>query len=240
MIGDQRVLAVVPARGGSKGLPGKNLRPFCGVPFVGPVGRVIAGLPQIDRAVVSTDSADIAAAAKTHGIDAPFMRPDALSGDIISDVDVLVHALQTCEQIDGCRYGVVVMLQPTSPLRTSAEVAECLEVFARNDAESVWTVSAADKKYHPLKQLKVQEGGKMSYYDPRGPQIIARQQLDDLHFRNGVAYVLSRALLLERRTLLGERAYACVSRVAHISIDTAEDLAQAEAMARQRGWPQAQ
>lgn len=233
MILNQRVLAVIPARSGSKGLLKKNLRTFFGVPLVAQVGHVICGVPAIDRAVVSTDSEEIAAAARTTGIDAPFLRPKALSGDSIGDVDVLVHALEATEHVDGCIYGIVVMLQPTSPLRTALEVTECLDLYARNKADSVWTISLAEKKYHPLKALTVADG-QLAYFDARGPDVIARQQLGDVYYRNGACYVLSRKLLLERRSLMGERTFAYISDNVHVSVDSAEDLALAESLELKR------
>jgi CMP-N-acetylneuraminic acid synthetase len=194
---------------------------------------VVAEIPDIDRAIVSTDSPEIAKVAAEAGLAAPFMRPDCLSGDLIGDVDVLAHALEEMENIDRCIYDVIVMLQPTSPLRTPAEVIECLRKFEKEAADSVWTMSVADKKFHPLKQLSLKEG-KLSFYDPRGSAIVARQQLEELYFRNGVAYVVSRDTLINDRTLLGRAAYACVSDVVHISIDTAADLSQAELLALER------
>src|SRR5215510_2924652 len=119
MIDGLSVLAVVPARGGSKGIPLKNLRQVAGRSLVARVGDVIAQVPEIDRAVVWTDHAGIAKAAEEAGVAAPFMRPEALSGDFIGDIDVLTHALQSSEEIDRRRYDIVVMLQPTSPLRTA-------------------------------------------------------------------------------------------------------------------------
>src|SRR5688572_21258442 len=136
MIGGKRVLAVVPARGGSKGLPLKNLRRLGGVPLVALVGRVIAELPEIDRSVVSTDNEEIAAVAESAGIAAPFRRPAELSGDLIGDVAVLTHALQATESIDGMRYAIVVMLQPTSPLRAAAHVRTCLETLVSRDCDA--------------------------------------------------------------------------------------------------------
>lgn len=231
MIAGQRVLAVVPARGGSKGLPRKNLREVGGVPLVALAGRIARQIPEIDRAVVSTDSPEIVAAALEGGLAAPFMRPESLSGDLIGDVDVLLHALEATEQADDTRYDIVVMLQPTSPLRTAPEVRACLDMFVANDADSVWSVSRIDRKYHPLKQLSV-DGNRLSYYDSRGSAIVARQQLDDMYIRNGVAYVVSRDCLTERHALMGQRAFACITTAPHISIDTAEDLARAEQWAR--------
>jgi CMP-N-acetylneuraminic acid synthetase len=233
MLDQRRVLAVIPARGGSKGLPRKNLRPLCGVPLVVLAGRVAQQIAEIDRSVVSTDSQEIARIAEDSGLAAPFIRPESLSGDLVGDVEVLTHALAATEQTDRCRYDTVVMLQPTSPLRTADEVRRCLHTFVANDADSVWSISPVDRKFHPLKQLVV-EDGRLSYYDPRGASIVARQQLTDLYIRNGVAYVLSRECLMEQRSLMGQRGFACVTTAPHISIDTADDLARAEE------WAQAQ
>lgn len=234
MIDRKRILAVVPARGGSKGLPDKNLRPICGIPLVALVGRVVRQLGEIDRAVVSTDSPDIARTAESAGLAAPFMRPPDLSGDSIGDVDVLVHALLETEAVDDVSYDIVVMLQPTSPLRSADDVRGCLRMFCENHADAVWSVSAADKKYHPLKQLTV-SGDALAYYDPRGGEIIARQQLEQLYVRNGVAYVLSRALLVDGRALMGQRTFAYVTTGPHISIDTIDDLVAAERYAQSSG-----
>jgi CMP-N,N'-diacetyllegionaminic acid synthase len=232
MISGKRVLVVVPARGGSKGLPNKNILPLCGIPLVALVGRVVRNIPHIDRSVVSTDSPEIARVAAEAGIAAPFMRPSNLSGDIIGDVDVLTHAVLATEAVDNCTYEIVIMLQPTSPLRTASEVIECLQMLVDNNADSVWSVSKSDKKYHPLKQLSV-NGKRLSFYDPRGSQVIARQQLDELYYRNGVAYIVTRDCLMNEQMLLGKRAFACISTTPHISIDTAEDLVLAERYAKE-------
>ena len=122
MVGERRVLVVVPARGGSKGVPRKNLRAVGGISLVARVGHLVAELEFVDRAVVSTDDDEIAAVAEDAGLAAPFRRPEALAGDRIGDLDVLTHALATMEQQDGVEYDVVVMLQPTSPLRRADPV----------------------------------------------------------------------------------------------------------------------
>src|SRR4051794_36721823 len=104
MIAGRSVLAVVPARGGSKGIPLKNLRVVGGRPLIGLVGDIVRKVPELDRAVVSTDHLEIARVAQQSGLDAPFMRPEEISGDRIGDFDVLVHALNATERIDGRQY----------------------------------------------------------------------------------------------------------------------------------------
>jgi CMP-N,N'-diacetyllegionaminic acid synthase len=224
MFADRRVLAVVPARGGSKGVPLKNLRPVAGVPLVGWAGKVATALVEVDRAVVSTDHEAIAEAARLHGLDAPFLRPEALSGDRVADWDVLVHALSSMERLDGVTYDVVLMLQPTSPLRRVQDVRRCLELLVNGNHDSVWTVSETDLKYHPLKQLTLQDG-RLDYFDPRGAGVIARQQLTPVYHRNGVAYAMTRQCLLEQRTIKGQDSVGVVITDPQISIDTEEDIA---------------
>jgi CMP-N,N'-diacetyllegionaminic acid synthase len=231
MLKGRRILVVVPARGGSKGIPLKNLQPVGGRPLVCLAGDVAAQLSWVDRAVVSTDHPDIRAAAVGAGLDAPFLRPEALSGDQIGDLKVLTHALEATEADDGEHYDVVVMLQPTSPQRRPEHVRATVDKLIDEDLDSVWTVSPTDLKAHPLKQLQVCDDGRLDFYDARGADIIARQQLEPTYHRNGIAYALSRACLLQQRRLLGRRAGAVVIDEALVNIDSWDDLARADALA---------
>jgi CMP-N,N'-diacetyllegionaminic acid synthase len=230
----KRILVVVPARGGSKGIPLKNLQPFDGKPLVAAVGEVVARLDWVDRAVVSTDHLLIRDAAVAAGLEAPFLRPPELSGDRIGDVPVLAHALEATEADDGQRYDVVVMLQPTSPLRTPAHVTATVDKLLDESLDAAWTVSPTDLKYHPLKQLVIGPDGRMDYFDARGADIIARQQLAPVYHRNGVAYALTRECLLEQQSLMGRRSGAVVIEDELVSIDTPEDLSRAVALLREQ------
>ncbi len=226
MIAGLRVLAVVPARGGSKGLPRKNLLPVGGVPLVARVGQVVRDCASIDRAVVSTDDEEIAAVAQQAGLDAPFRRPEPLSGDRIGDVDVLLHALRATEEEDGSHYDVVVMLQPTSPLRTADQVERTLHRLVDDELDAVWTVSPTDGKSHPAKQLTLVDG-LLGFDHPGGAEVIARQQLAPLWHRNGIAYALRRSTL-EAGLLMGARTGAVVIDGPVANIDDALDLEWAE------------
>jgi CMP-N,N'-diacetyllegionaminic acid synthase len=223
MIAGAKVLAVVPARGGSKGIPRKNLRTIRGRSLVALAGDVALAVPEIDRRIVSTDDAEIARAAEAAGIDAPFMRPTEIAGDRIGDWDVLAHALQATEQLDATRYDIVVMLQPTSPLRRAEDVSAVIRMLVDGKYDSVWSVSSTDLKAHPLKQLVLREG-RMDYWDERGAQIIARQQLEPVYHRNGVAYAISRDCLLGQKTIKGARTGAYIVAGEHVSIDTEQDI----------------
>jgi CMP-N,N'-diacetyllegionaminic acid synthase len=236
MIEGRRVLAVVPARGGSKGMKLKNLRIVGGRPLVARAGDIVGQVGEIDRAVVSTDHPEIARVAREAGLDTPFTRPEEISGDRIGDFEVLLHALEATEADDGTRYDIVVMLQPTSPLRTSGHVSATIRALVENGWDSVWTVSPTDSKAHPLKQLIVGEHGELDYYDARGAEIIARQQLRPVYHRNGIAYAITRECLVEQRSIKGRRSGAVIVEGEHVSIDTEEDVAMVEwILSRQKG-----
>ncbi|WP_102783225.1 acylneuraminate cytidylyltransferase family protein [Thalassospira sp. GB04J01] len=224
MFGGKRILAVVPARGGSKGIPLKNLQLVRGVPLVALVGDVIKQVKLFDRSVVSTDHPDIAAVAEAAGIRVPFERPEHLSGDRIGDLDVLSHALHEMENQDSTTYDVIVMLQPTSPLRTASNVIDCIEKLVLEKRDAVWTVSETDSKEHPLKQLTLGENGALEYYDPKGEDIIARQQLQPVYHRNGIAYAITRDCLLNQLAIKGSNTAGLVVKGNHVSIDTKWDL----------------
>lgn len=232
MIDGTRVLAVVPARGGSKGFPRKNLAPLAGVPLVARVGDVVAQCPWIDRAVVSTDDEEIAAVARDAGLDAPFRRPADLSGDRVADVPVLQHALAATEQDDGTRYDVVVMLQPTAPMRTAAEVADAVRMLLDDDLDAVWTVTETAGHDHPVKQLRLTDG-LLTFDHPDGGGFVSRQQLSRLWTRDGHAYVLRRATL-EAGLLLGARTGALVTDGPLVDVDGPLDLEWAEFLLARR------
>ncbi len=233
MRGGRAVLVVVPARGGSRGVPLKNLRPVGGLPLVARVGQLVQQLDWVDRGVVSTDHPEIAKVAVESGLEAPFIRPAELAGDEVGDVEVLTHALETMEAIDARSYDVVVMLQPTSPLRRAEHVSATLDKLVAGELDSVWTVTPTDLKYHPLKQVGL-ENDRLRYCDPEAARIVARQQLSPVYHRNGAAYALTRACLLEQKALLGARASCVVIDEPMLSIDTLEDFARVEAVLERR------
>lgn len=234
MYKEKSILAVVPARGGSQGIKLKNLQPLGGVPLVALVGRVIRATPGIDRAVVSTDHPEIAAAAAESGLEVPYMRPTSLAGDRIADWDVLHHVLTTLEQQAARTYDIVLLLQPTSPLRRPEHIIAALDKLISGGFDSVWSVSPSDARFHPLKQLSI-AGDELNYYDPAGKEIIARQQLNQLYHRNGVVYAMTRACLLEHGDIRGERCSFLIVDEPMANIDSPLDMKYAEFLLAQRG-----
>lgn len=234
MLDERRILVVVPARGGSKGVPRKNLRKVDGVALVARVGHLVSDLDFVDRAVVSTDDDEIAGVAEAAGLVAPFRRPASLSGDRIGDLEVLTHALETLERADGVVYDIVVMLQPTSPLRRAEHVHSVVSRLVEGGFDAVWTVGPTDLKYHPRKQLAL-DADRLVFHHPAGAEVIARQQLEPVYHRDGVAYAITRECLLVQKSILGKNASAVIVDEPMLSIDTEEDFAQVEAYLRERG-----
>ena len=136
---------------------------------------------------------------------------------------MLIHALKEIEKIDVLTYDIIVMLQPTSPLRKGSDVSGAIRMLVDGGYDSVWSVSESDTKAHPLKQLIIRDN-EMSYWDSRGADIIARQQLEPVYHRNGVVYAITRSCLIDQKSIKGSRAGAYIVEGNNISIDTELDI----------------
>ena len=181
---DQNILAVIPARGGSKGIKLKNLLKINGRTLIEIVANVIADCKIFTNSVVSTDHQLIAQEARRVGLSVPFMRPKNLSGDRIGDHAVLKHALHASEEYFAVIFDIVVMLQPTSPLRNEHEVKRTVDTLIDGNWDAVWTLSKTDLKFHPYKAITVNNDGRTKLFTDQGKSIIARQQLTETYHRN--------------------------------------------------------
>ncbi len=228
MINDKKVLCVIPARGGSKGIPLKNIKKINGKSLIELAAICAREIKEIDKIILSTDNETIANEGLLKGIETPFVRPPEISGDRVSDIQVLEHALEMMEEIDNTRYDLILMLQPTSPLRNSKDVKACIHKIKKEKLDAVWTVSKSDSKNHPLKQLILDNFDKLSYYDNQGSQIIARQELSSLYHRNGVAYIFTRDCIVNQKTIMGRKTGGFLVNSFQISIDSFNDLELAE------------
>ena len=229
MFNGSRVLAIIPARGGSKGIPKKNIAPVAGKPLISFTTALTQNLPWLDATVVSTDSQEIAeVATQTPGIEIVW-RPEELSGDRIGDHPVLRHALLAQEEKTSERYDLVLMLQPTSPLRTINDVESCITTLEDGGWDAVWSVSETELTYHPRKQLALSPSGKLDFVIPGSHAIVARQELEPVFHRNGVCYAFTRDFLVDSESAYSQdKTSAVLTPGAHISIDTPEDLAAVE------------
>jgi CMP-N,N'-diacetyllegionaminic acid synthase len=227
VIEGKRVLAVVPARSGSKGIPDKNIRRLAGTTLIGWAGRVLAQLDWLDRKIISTDSKDYAEEGRLHGLEVPFLRPGELSQDFSSAIDTLVHALTECERIDGGRFDIVLIVEPTSPLRTAQDVEAVTRLLIKSGADSAVSVSAVPSKHHPAKVFRL-EDQHLRFFAAAGAGVIARQSLEPLYSRNGVCYSLTRECVLNKRQIITEQTVGYLIDRHVVNIDEEIELEWAE------------
>lgn len=189
-----RSLAVVPARGGSKGVPGKNIRDLGGRPLIVHTIEAALGSARLSRVVVSTDDDGIAEVAAAAGADVPFRRPAELATDSARAVPVIQHAVGALEDAGDEPYDVVVMLQPTSPFRTPGDIDGALELLERSGADSV--ISVVDVGGHHPARMKFLDGDRL--VDPPFAEAYEnqpRQELTPMVLRNGAIYATRRSVL---------------------------------------------
>ena len=230
----KRVLAVIPARGGSKGIPLKNIVPVNGKPLIRYTLETASCIDWIDMIAVSTDHEQIMAEVKQFVDVECVLRPEHLSGDKIGDMPVLLHALKKCEESEGQEFDVVLMLQPTSPLRSPHQIESCTKKLIEGLWESVWTVSETDLKFHPLKQLVIAAEEELRFFLTEGSSIIARQQLQKTHFRNGICYAFTRSAIMNNNSVLIEgKTSFVVTPEPFANIDSYGDLQLAEQLLTQ-------
>jgi CMP-N-acetylneuraminic acid synthetase len=232
------VLALVPARGGSKGVPRKNLQLLGGRPLV--AHAVAAGLQAtlVTRVLCSTDDPEIAAAARAAGAAVPFLRPAELAQDTTEDWPVFVHALDWLQEHEAWVPDVIVNLRPTSPMRTARHVDDAIRLLLDTGVDSVKAVCLA--RQHPHKMWLRQSDAAMEPYlkTPfrlsRGPDV-PRAELEEVYWQNGVVDVTRIAVIREQRVMIGRRAAGLVTAPEDsIDIDSPVDLALAELLFAQR------
>ena len=228
MIDGHTVLAVVPARGGSKSIPRKNLKKVGGVSLVGRAAQVARALPFLDAALISTDDAEIMAEAKAHGLDAPFLRPPELSGDTATSVDMWRHAWLAAEKHYGKRFDLSVLLEPTSPLRRPQDVERTLRALLDAGTPAAATVSLTPAHYTPHKTLKLNDKGEIEFYLEGGARHSLRQGIPAYYHRNGLCYAVMRAHLVDQGLIIDRNAVAVVVDRPVVNIDEMFELELAE------------
>jgi CMP-N-acetylneuraminic acid synthetase len=224
---EPRILAVIPARGGSKGFPGKNLALLGGRPLIEHALAFAALCPEIERTIVTTDSKEIAAVAGAAGADVPFLRPQELARDDTPMWPVLRHALEAV----GGGYDLVVLLDPTSPARERDDLLRALRLLA-DDATADGVIAVAEPSFNPVWQLVVERDGALEHLVPDGARYTRRQDADAAWFITGLLYVWRAEFVRaeERSWFNGRLLPLQVPAVRAVSIDDAADLALLEAL----------
>lgn len=230
MIKEKKVLAIIPARGGSKGLPGKNIRDMCGKPLI--AWSISQGLSSqyVDKVLVSTDSKEIATVAQHYGASVPFLRPDLLAGDNASSIDAILHAVDYLAS-QGEAYDYVLLLEPTSPLRDASDISGALELLLNSErVESVVGVTKAEGS-HPSFLFSIQNGfvSPMLGLLPTG---LRRQDLhEEYYYLEGSVYASSVDSLRNNKSFYhAATAPWIVERYKSIEIDELCDFIAAEAL----------
>ena len=221
-----QVLGLIPARGGSKGIPNKNLRPLAGRPLLAYTVAAAQASRRLSRVVLSTDDGAIAAAGRQLGLDVPFMRPSELCADTTPMLPVLQHAMRALAA-EGYVTDVVVLLQPTSPLRGPEHIDAAVDALLTTGADSVVSVVEVPHQFNPVSVLRIADGRLTPF--AAGATVTRRQDKPLVYARNGPAVLAVQARVLDAGSLYGEDSRPLVmSAEASVDIDDLHDLQYAE------------
>jgi CMP-N,N'-diacetyllegionaminic acid synthase len=228
------VLGLITARGGSKGIPRKNIVNTAGKPLVAWTIEATQKSKRLRRVLVSTDDEEIGQVSRQWGAEVPFMRPPELAGDRSSHIAVIVHAVHWLESHRGERPDYVMLLQPTSPLRTAEDIDTAIDLAEEKGADSV--VSVCPAREHPYVSKSITPDGRLQNFVPTPAGYLPRQALPPVYVLNGAIFLIQLSVLLEQETLYTDRTFAYVMPLERsLEIDTPWDLYLADLVLRDRG-----
>ena len=220
------VLGLITARGGSKGIPRKNIADLHGKPLIAWTIEAALQSDVLNRVIVSTDDQEIAAVSRKYGAEVPFLRPAGLAADRSAHIPVIQHALQWVEQDCGSLPEYVCLLQPTSPLRTARHIAQAVALLRKQNFDAV--VSVCEAKTHPFLTRKLDENGLLQPFMPIPSGYLRRQDFPPAYEINGAIYLCRSSIVMKEGTLLPEKNGAFVmDEKSSLDIDTSDDLARA-------------
>jgi len=226
----KNILAIIPARGGSKTILRKNVYMLAGRPLIEYTLEAVKGSTLITHTIVSTDDEDIANVARSNGVDVPFMRPPELAQDDTPMLPVVEHVLDLFEKKEKCVPEIVVILQPTSPLRNAQHIDEAIQVMLDTNADTVVSVVAVPHQYNPLSVMTMDNGRLVPYLKGEGTRLLRKQDKPPVYARNGAAvYVVKTDTIRSRQTLFGVEVRPYIMNINDsIDIDTKDDVEFAE------------
>lgn len=229
------IVALICARGGSKGLPGKNIRPLAGVPLIAWSIRQAQAVPRISRVIVSTDSEEIAAVARKAGAEVPFMRPVELAQDNSPERSVWRHALEYLKANEGAYPDVLLVVPATAPLRLPEDLERCLDEFVQGDVDTVITVAEPHRNPY-FNMVKARADGSVELVIPPVDGILTRRQdAPDVYDMTTVAYVTAPDFVMRADTIFAGRVRAVRIPVERaVDIDTLMDFRVAECLLQYR------
>lgn len=216
------ILGVIPARGGSKGVPRKNIRLLGGRPLLAYTIDACQTSTRLTHFAVSTEDHEIAAIASDLGCDV-VARPADLAQDNTPSLPVIQHATLNAEQKHNCQYDAVCLLQPTTPLRTGKHIDQAIQLLVEKECDSVISVSRIPDKFHPNWAFEF-DGDELKRVQGHEALISRRQDLSPAYFRNGSVYVVTREVLIQGNSLYGSSTQGFeMSEQQSLNIDTTED-----------------
>ena len=230
-----KVLAVIPARGGSKGVPRKNIRIVGGKPLIAyTIAPVTAVRHLFHRIIVSTDDQEIAQVAEQYGTEVPFLRPEELAGDRIPMVPVLQHAVRCIEQQDGIRLDWIMLLQPTVPFRSPVDIQTALELGRQGGCDSVISVVQVFAT-HPILMKRIENDYLLPYCIEEKEGTRRQDYQPPAYMRNGAIYLTRRDILMETGSIWGQaiRPYLMPPERS-VNIDSELDLMLVELLLREK------
>jgi len=229
MFNNKKILAIIPARSESKRLPKKNILDFCGRPLIWWSIKAGLGSSHIDTLIVSTDSKEIARTSLDYGAEVPFIRPRKLALDNSSSFDVVEHAVKYCREKLGKDFDAVILLQPTSPLRTKKNIDEALELFFRKNANAVVSVCETECPLSWCGALPNDLSMKEFINKDKGKK---KKNQKKQYRINGAIYICRTKVLLEEKSFVPQKkSFAYVmKREGSVDIDTKLDFVLAEAI----------
>ena len=222
-----KILALIPARGGSKGVPGKNIKELLGKPLIAYTVEQVDASFEIDRLILSTDDEAIASVAKKIGLEVPFMRPDKLANDTAGSLAVVQHALDFVEA-QGEKYDAVCLLQVTSPYRPDGCIDEAIALFKRTKPDSLVSVRKVPDEFNPHWTFEIGSDDRLNIATGEDKIIPRRQELPPAYHRDGAIYITSVDTIRNKGSLLGDDIVAFpIDSPKLINIDTIDDWNEA-------------
>ncbi|MCK5820705.1 MAG: acylneuraminate cytidylyltransferase family protein [Bacteroidales bacterium] len=217
-------LAVIPARGGSKRLPGKNLMSIAGKPLIAWTIEAALECQMFDKVIVSTDSEAIAKIAIAYGAEVPFLRPPELAGDQTTTIDVLNHLVETMRNDNPLSFSHLTLLQPTSPLRSASNISDAIKLLDEKEADAI--ISICKTEHSPLWSNTLPPDNSLTGFIAENIQKTPSQNLPEYFRLNGALYICNIRRMLEEKTLyLSSNCFGYVmSRKNSIDIDDQVDF----------------
>jgi CMP-N,N'-diacetyllegionaminic acid synthase len=222
-----RVLGIVPARGGSEGIPGKNVRPLGGKPLLVHTAEAALAARLLSRVVLTTDDERIAEVGRGCGLEVPFLRPAELAMDDTPTLPVLQHAVAELEKT-GDRFDAVCLLQPTSPFRRAGDIDGCIELLESAGLDAVVSVLPVPPEHNPHWVYFREGDGLLRLATGEDQPIPRRQELPPAFHRDGSVYVTRRNVLMEGNSLYGRRLGGYLADSRSVNLDTPADWERAE------------